>query len=339
MGREKILVTGGGGFLGKALLLALHKQGRYDLRTLNRGLYPELEALGIECLRGDIADYAVVRQAMDGVDLVFHVAAKPGVWGDYESYHTANVVGTENVLNACHELGIRRLIHTSSPSVVFAGDDQDGVDETVAYPRDFLAAYPKTKAVAERLVLAANSPFLATVALRPHLIWGPGDRHLVPRVLDRARRGRLRLIGDGSPLVDAVYIDNAVEAHLCAMDRLSIGSPIAGKVYFVTNQEPWPLVRILNGILSAATLPPLEKRISMQKALLLGQAFEWFYTFFRIRKEPPLTRFVASQLGTAHWYDPKAAREELGYFPKVSMEEGFRRLALDLQGMKSRPKN
>lgn len=330
MGREKILVTGGGGFLGRALLLELHARGHSELRTINRGSYPELERLGIVCHQGDIADYPTLKKAMEGVDLVFHVAAKPGVWGDYESYHSANVVGTENVLLACRELGIRRLVYTSSPSVVFGGGNQDGVDESVAYPRDFLAAYPKTKAVAERLVLAANGPELATVSLRPHLIWGPGDRHLIPRVLDRARRGRLRLIGDGSPLVDAVYIDNAVEAHLCAMERLSIGSPIAGKIYFVTNQEPWPLARIINGILAAGSLPPLDKQISLRKALVIGQAFEWIYTFFRIRKEPPLTRFVASQLGTSHWYDPKAARDELGYFPRVSMEEGFRRLAKDL---------
>jgi nucleoside-diphosphate-sugar epimerase len=222
------------------------------------------------------------------------------------------------------------LIHTSSPSVVFAGEDQNGVDETVSYPREFLAAYPQTKAVAERLVLSANSPDLATVALRPHLIWGPGDRHLIPRVLDRARRGRLRLIGDGSPLVDAVYIDNAVEAHLCAMERLAFGSPIAGKVYFVTNQEPWPLGRILNRILEAGALPPLKKKIGLRTAWFLGRGFEWIYTFFRIRAEPPLTRFVVAQLGTAHWYDAKAAREELGYVPKVSMEEGFRRLSRSL---------
>ncbi len=327
MGETKTaLVTGGGGFLGFALLKALKERG-FALRTINRGVYPELSKLGITVYQGDLADYQTALEAMRGVDVVFHVAAKPGVWGPYREYYEANVQATANIIQACQELGIPKLIYTSSPSVTFGGEDQVNVDESTPYPKEFLAAYPATKAQAEQLVLATNSQALATVALRPHLIWGPGDRHLIPRIVERGRAGRLRLIGDGSKLVDAVYIDNAVEAHLCAWDRLAIGSPIAGKAYFIGNAEPWPMKDILNSILKAAELPPVTKSVSPKAALRIATAIEAIYTFFRIKKEPALTRFTVAQLSTAHWYNPQAAREELGYRPKVSMAEGFERLA------------
>jgi nucleoside-diphosphate-sugar epimerase len=319
---ETIIVTGGGGFLGSALLKALKKDG-HKLRTINRGSYPELDSLGITVLKGDLADYATTLEALRGVDTVFHVAAKPGVWGPYAEYFDANVKATMNILRACRELGIRRLIYTSSPSVTFAGNDQDNVDESVEYPDHYLAAYPETKAKAEQLVLEANDEDLATVSLRPHLIWGPGDRHLIPRVLDKAHKGRLRLIGKADKLVDAVFIDNAVQAHLCAFERLSQRSAIAGKAYFIGNNEPWPMQKILNSILSSADLPPVKKHISFRAAWIIATMIEYVYTLLRIKSEPPLTRFMVAQLNTAHWYNPTASQTELGYYPKISMQEGF----------------
>jgi len=327
---EKILVTGGGGFLGKALLSELIARG-HTIHTLNRSHYPELEKKGVRCFQGDLADPVIVKEAARGCTTIFHVGAKAGLWGDYADYYKANVIGTQNVLLACRSLGIPRLIHTSSPSVTFGGTDQEGIDESSPLPAHYMAAYPATKALAEKMVLAACSPELATVALRPHLIWGPGDNHIMPRLFDRARKGRLRLIGDAGKKVDAVYIDNAVQAHLCAYDSLQKGSPIDGKVYFVTNDEPMPLEDIINSLLQSAGLPQVTKRISAGAAYSLGATLEIFYRLLRLKNEPPLTRFAVKQMSTAHWYNTRAAHEELGYRPQVSMKEGFQRLRLALQ--------
>lgn len=327
---EKILVTGGGGFLGKALISELIARG-HTIHTLNRGQYPELEKKGVHCFQGDLADPDLVKQAARGCSTVFHVAAKAGLWGVYADYYKANVIGTQNVLLACRTLGVPRLIHTSSPSVSFGGSDQEGIDESHPLPAHYMAAYPATKALAEKMVLAASGPELATIALRPHLIWGPGDNHIMPRLLARARQGRLRLIGAAGKKVDAVYIDNAVQAHLCAYDRLQKGSPIDGKVYFVTNDEPMPLEDIINSILEAAGLPPVTRRISATAAYGIGATLEIVYRLLRLKNEPALTRFAVRQMSTAHWYNTRAAQEELGYRPQVSMREGFQRLRLTLQ--------
>lgn len=322
---EKILVTGGGGFLGQALIKALLSRG-HKVQTLNRGHYPELETIGVKCFLGDLSHYPAVRAAAESCDLIFHVAAKAGVWGAYQDYYQTNVIGTYNVLRACRELGIQRLIFTSSPSVSFAGQDQEGVDESLALPQHYLAAYPATKAKAETAVRNANNLQLATVALRPHLIWGPGDNHIMPRLIDRARQGRLRFIGKKGKKVDAVYIDNAVKAHLCAMDRLQIGSPIAGKVYYVTNDEPWPLDEIINAILRAAGLSEVHRRISTPLAYCISAVLETLHRILHLSGEPILTRFAVAQMSTSHWYNTRAAHDELGYVPTVSMREGFAKL-------------
>ena len=221
-----VLVTGGGGFLGSAIVAMLRDRGQ-PVRTLARRRYDRLDALGAEQFQGDVADAEIVSRAVDGCDAVFHVAAKAGLWGPRQEYWNANVVGTENVIAACREHGVRKLINTSSPSVVFHGTDLEGVDETAAYPDRYEAPYPETKAIAEKLVLKANDRGLATVVLRPHLIWGPGDNNILPRIYARARARRLFRIGRRNPLIDLTYIDNAASAHLLAADRLDVGSPIA----------------------------------------------------------------------------------------------------------------
>jgi nucleoside-diphosphate-sugar epimerase len=293
---------------------------------LARGHYQELDALGVTQHRGDIADAEAVMGAAAGCDVVFHVAAKAGIWGAYDDYYRANVIGTRNMLEACKRRGIRRLVYTSSPSVVFNGRDMEGVNESAPYPDHFEANYPKTKAEAERLVLAANGPELATVALRPHLIWGPGDNHLIPRIVARGRSGRLRRIGSASKKIDTIYIDNAADAHLLAADRLEPGSPVAGKAYFLSQGEPVPTWEFVNRILQAAGVAPVTRSVPLWAAYAAGWFLETWYGMFRIRSEPPLTRFLVQELATAHWFDISAARRDLGYEPKVSIDEGLRRL-------------
>ncbi|MFO0952265.1 MAG: NAD-dependent epimerase/dehydratase family protein [Isosphaeraceae bacterium] len=273
-----------------------------------------------------MTDPDAVARAAEGRDVVFHVAAKAGIWGPTEEYQRINVEGTRHVLNACRKHGVGRLVHTSSPSVVFNGRDMEGADESAPYPKHFDADYPRTKAEAEREVLAANGPDLATVALRPHLIWGPGDNHLVPRIVARARAGRLRRIGRENQPIDATYIDNAAEAHILAADRLAPGSAPAGRAYFIAQGEPVPVWDLVNRILKAAGLPPVTRTVPTGVALAAAGLLESAYRTFGIHAEPPLTRFFVHQVTTAHWFDLTAARRDLGYSPRVSTAEGLERL-------------
>jgi len=321
----KALVTGGGGFLGKAIAKLLRERGD-EVRSFSRSEHPALAELGIEHCRGELGDAEAVKLAADGCDIVFHVAAKAGVWGPYEEFYRANVLGTKHVIEACRHHGIKRLVHTSSPSVVFDGTDMEGVDESVPYPQHFEAFYPQTKAEAEQLVLQANDQELATVALRPHLIWGPEDNHLVPRILERGAKGALRKLGTRECLADTIYIDNAAQAHLQAADHLDIGSAVAGKAYFLSQGEPLPLWEVVNRILDAGDIPPVTRSISPELAYKLGAALEKIYTLLRLKGEPRMTRFVAKELSTAHWFDLSAARRDFGYDPKVSFDEGLERL-------------
>lgn len=319
-----VLVTGGGGFLGKSIIRALLDRG-IATRSLCRGDYAWLREWGVEALRGDVADAQAVSQAVQGCEAVFHVAARVDIWGPYAEFYATNTQGTINVIEACRAHGVGKLIYTSTPSVVHGGDAVSGVDESAPYPDHFEAHYPATKALAEQAVLAANSAQLSTVAIRPHLVWGPGDTSMMPRVIAKARAGRVRMIG-APQKIDTVYIDNAVDAHLCAYDRLEPGAAIAGRAYFVTQDEPLEGPAFINDLLGAAGLPPVDKTISVGAARAVAAVIEGVWGLLRIKAEPPLTRFVVSQLSTAHWYDISAARRDLGYAPKVSYAEGMERL-------------
>lgn len=321
--KMKILVTGGGGFLGKAIIQALLKAG-HRVHSLNRGSYPELVDQGVLCFRGDLAEPEAAHKAAEGCEAVFHVAAKAGYWGRQEDYYRANVLGTDNILKACEAHKIPYLIYTSTPSVVHAGGDLEGVDETTSYPSHFAAHYPATKAQAEQMVLAAQSKQLNTVALRPHLIWGPGDNHLLPRLVERSKSDKLRLIGDGQKKIDTIYIDNAVEAHLRAFECLQTqDSRCAGKAYFISQGDPRPQKEIINGLLGTQGLPPCEKQISLNLAKPISQVMKAIWQVLPLKGEPPLTPFLVEQLSSAHWYDISAARQDLGFEPKVSIEQGF----------------
>ncbi len=323
------LVTGAGGFLGLYIVERLVARGD-RVRTLCRGSYPQLDALEVETVRADLRDRDATMAACRGIDVVFHAAGVAGIGFDWKYFHGINTLGTKNVVEGCCRHGVGRLVYTSSPSVTFDGTDQHGVDESVPYPARWMCPYPETKALAEQHVLTANGTNgLLTCALRPHLIWGPRDRHLIPRLLARARSGRLRRIGDGSNLVDVVYVENAAEAHLQAADAMTPGSPVAGRAYFISQGEPVNCWQWIDEILALAGLPPVRKSISLSAAWKLGAVFETVYKLLRLKAEAPMTRFLAAQLGTTHYFDVTRAREDFGYTPRVSTEEGMRRLAAE----------
>lgn len=322
----RALVTGGGGFLGSHIARLLLDAG-YEVRVLGRNRYPEMEALGCEGVVCDLSAPAGLAEALDGVDVVFHVAALAGMWGPRERYVAANVTATEVLVEACKEAGVKRLVYTSSPSVTFHGRDEEGVsEEDCSYPESFLFHYSETKAIAERFVLEANGPSLATTALRPHLIYGPGDPHLLPRLLQRQRAGRLRVIGDGLNKVALTYVENAAQAHLQAGEVLAPGSANAGKAYFITDAEPVLVWKWLEDAFVAVGAGPIRGKISATLALRLAGVAEWVWRSFNLSGEPPITRFTVAQTSTSHWYDLGAAERDFGYTPRVSGEEGFKRM-------------
>ncbi len=322
----RALVTGGGGFLGSALARRLRERGD-EVRVFGRGSYPELEAVGIDCVRGDLGDASAVGAACEDRDVVFHAAAKVGLWGRYRDYFAANVTGTKNVLRACAEHGVRKLVFTGSPSVVFDGTDVEGWNESAPYPRTFDSHYSRTKAESEAMVLASNHDKLATVSLRPHLVWGPGDRHLLPRMVAKARSGRLFRIGAHSKRVDTIYIDDAVEAHILAAVQLSPLSELAGNAYFLSAGDPRPVWEIVDRMLAAAGLPPVRRSVPVGLALAAARICEASWGLLGLAGEPPLTGFLVRQLTTAHWFDIAAARRDLAWSPRVGIEEGMERLA------------
>ncbi len=330
----RALVTGGGGFLGGAIVRALLEEGD-TVTSVSRGDYPHLRELGAETHQADLADPRSLDDVLPGHDVVFHTAALTGIWGQREDFFRTNVLGTRNVLAACRESGIGRLVYTSSPSVCFDGKDHLSATNDLPYAARFLCAYPETKAQAEREVLQANSPTLATCALRPHLIFGPGDPHLVPRLLDRARKGRLRIVGDGANEVSLTFVDNAAAAHLDAAASLEFDAPHAGEAYFIGQEKTVSLWSWINALLADMGIAPVEKRVPLSMAYGAGLFLEWGWRLLPLSGEPPMTRFVASQLATSHSYDLTPAKRDFGYTERVDLVEATRRLVGSLQS--SRP--
>jgi nucleoside-diphosphate-sugar epimerase len=325
----RILVTGGGGFLGSAICRQLLARGD-EVITYQRSASAVLDALGARSVQGDLLDLELLAQSMAGCDAVIHTAGKAGVWGPYEAYYQANVLGTENVISASRSSGIAHLVYTSSPSVVHGGGDIEGGDESLPIPDHFSSPYPATKALGEQLVLAANGDRLRTTALRPHLIWGPGDPHLLPRLMVKAARGSLALPG-GDKLIDTIYVENAASAHLLALSGIQQEGPCCGRTYFISNDEPMPQADIIRGLLRAAGMNPEIKTVSPSVAKAAGTIVQTAWKVLGIKSEPPVTKWAAEQLSTAHWYNIAAAKRDLGYQPAISIQEGLKLLQEHMQ--------
>ena len=325
MKSTKVLVTGAGGFLGSYIVRDLKEHG-YEVYSFSRKKYKSLDDLGVSQRQGDLANFEDVERALEGMDAVIHTASQVGMWGRYEDFYKTNVTGTDNIIRACHKHKINRCVYTSTPSVAFGDKSLKGVDEAIGYPERYLSMYAETKAIAEKKILMANNGILSTVAIRPHLIFGPGDLNLVPRVIEAAKAGRLKIVGDGENLVDVTYVENASLAHVMALEKLSFDSPISGKAYFL-GQGPIKLWDFTNEILKRSKMPPITKKVPFKLAYAIGFMIEM--TLKLIGKydiHPPMTRFVALQLGKSHYYNHHNLEHDLGFKAKISIEEGLDRL-------------
>jgi len=325
----RILVTGGNGFLGSAVVAELKRRG-HEVSSASRRPSPALERLGVRTLTCDLRNSEHVERAVQGHQAVVHAAALTGIHGTRADFQRTNVEGTRAVVSACRAHGVERLVYTSSPSVVFDGRDHRGADESLPYPRRYLAHYPATKALAEREVLAANGARLATAALRPHLILGPGDPSLMPRLVARARAGKLARVGDGRNEVSFTWIENAAAAHADVVERLVPGQGGAGQAYFVAQKDPVQLWPWLTELFQRAGVPPPTRSVSRPTAYLAGALCELLWSATRRPDEPPMTRFLALQLGTSHSYSTAALERAFGYEERVSTAEATERLAASI---------
>jgi len=316
----KAMVTGGAGFLGSHLVERLKKDGHFVRAVDLPGAdFSGLQKQGVEIISGDLRDAGLVDRACAGMELVFHVAALASPWAPRELFWSINVTATDNVISACKMNRVRRLVHVSSPSAVFDGKEHFMADESLPYPKKFLSHYSETKAVSEQHVLAANGPDLETVVIRPHAIWGPGDRHLLPRVIARAKAGKMFQVGDGENLVSNLYVENAVDALLLAAGAKAA----AGKAYFITDAEPVKIWELVRRILSELGVPGPRGVIPFWAAYSLAAVQELVWKLFQLEGEPNITRYTVSELAKNHTYSIEAAKKDLGYVPRVSAQEGL----------------
>ena len=326
----KTLVTGGGGFLGRYIVEQLRDRGDH-VSVFSRGAYPDLVAKGVPVIRGDLRDADAVAAACRGMEVVFHVAAKAGMWGPWDEFYGVNVVGTHNVIAACLKHGVHKLVNTSSPSVIFDGTAQEGVNEDYPYPEHYESHYPHTKALAEQAVAAAHSADLLTVSLRPHLIIGPRDNHLIPTLLARARSGALPQVGAGTNRVDLTDVEDAAHAHVLVADALEPGAPPDGapghgRIYFISQDEPvvlWPWIREL---LTLLDIPAPKLHLSLPVARFAGGVLETVHKTLGLKGEPRIMRFIASELAQSHYYDISRAKRDFGYTPQFTMEQAREKL-------------
>lgn len=322
---NNILVTGGGGFLGKRIVQMLLEKG-HVCSVVGRSDYPELKELGCTCHKGDITNLSFLQDCFQNIDTVFHVAALAGIWGPWDTYYKTNVIGTQNVIAACKRNNVNRLIYTSTPSVVFNGDDIIEGDESLPFAEKTLCNYAKSKILAEKYFLNAIDDEFTGCAIRPHLIWGPEDPHLIPRIIEQGKAKKLKIVGTGENLVDISYVDNVAHAHILAAESLCGSNKANGQVYFIGEENPVNLWGWINELFETLDIPTIEKKISFNSAYTIGAVLELCFKTFRVNGEPPMTRFVAEQLAKSHYFSHQKAKDDFGYFPLVNTEEGMKLL-------------
>ncbi len=314
----KVLVTGATSLIGRHTVDALTRRGD-QVTTLQRGDHTHVPSV-----KGAITDRLVTERACTGQDAVIHLAAKVGVTGDWAEYEHTNVSGTEGLVQIARSAGVRRFVHVSSPSVAHAGDPLVGADAAPADPAATRGHYATSKALAEIVALEASSPAMPVVAIRPHLVWGPGDTQLVGRVVERARLGRLALVGSGAALIDTTYVTNAADALVAALDR---APELGGRAFVVSNGEPRTVQELFGRITAAAGVDWTARRVPVAVAVAGGSVAERLWERRGRTDDPPMTSFLAEQLSTAHWFDQRATRAAIGWTPTVSLDDGFRALA------------
>ena len=318
---DRALITGGGGFVGKAIIHQLLKK-EIDCTAIGRSRYPELKEVGVKCIQGDISDRSFMFKHLQSFDTVFHVAALAGIWGSWDTYYRTNVLGTQNIIAACLENRVKTLVYTSTPSVVFNSADIINGDESLPYPQNFLCNYARSKVTAEKEVLSVNQHELKTCAIRPHLIWGPGDPHLIPRLIERGKKRQLKIVGDGENLVDLTFIDNVAHAHILAASNLNTTATAAANAYFISQERPVKMWEWINTLFDQLGIPQVTKKVTLKNARLAGSILETIHKAIFPHKEPKMTRFLAEQLAKSHCFSHKKAETDLGYRPIVSLEEG-----------------
>lgn len=322
----KVLVTGAGGFLGSFIVRDLFNKGTYEIYTFSRKSYKNLEQYNVTQIQGDLQNPQDLLMATKGMDAIIHCASQVGMWATYETFYNTNFLGTKNIVDAAIINQVPKFIHTSTPSVAFGNESLCNVDESTPYPKKYYSYYAQTKALAEQYVLSKKSPTFSVVAIRPHLIFGPGDLNLVPRVIDSAKKGKLKIVGDGENLVDVTYVENASEVHLIALEKLSPTASMNGKAYFL-GQGPIKLWDFTNDILKRSEMKPITKKIPLFVCYAIGFLIECSLKLIgKYDIHPPMTRFVAMQLGMSHYYDHKALYKDFDYTPRYSIQEGLDRL-------------
>ena len=319
----KILVTGGKGFLGSSIVHRLLELG-HQVETLSRSTGSKKNST-VKHHQLDLSKKVLNFEQFKGIECIFHTAAKAGIDGRYHDYYTANYLGTKNILNLAKDIGVKYFIYTSSPSVVFSGKPISDGNEKLSYVSNRVSPYSHTKALAEEAVLHANNNTFLSTSLRPHLIWGENDPHLLPKVISLHKNGKLKIVGEGNNQVDLTHIDNVVHAHILAFDALLEGYPLDGKAYFISQNEPVKLWDWINSIFRDLNLDPIDNRISFPKAYCAGAFLEILWKILRLKSDLPMSRFVACQLAHDHWFSTESAKSDFGYEPIISMSEAMKK--------------
>jgi nucleoside-diphosphate-sugar epimerase len=319
-----VLVTGGGGFLGTAIVKKL-LASNYEVTSLSRSRYSHLDEMGVKTIKIDLSDeHSVSSLDLKSFDAIFHVAALAGVWGRFETFHKINFLGTKNLVDKAIADGVEYFIYTSTPSVVFGADDIINGDESISFPKKYYTHYAKTKAMAESYIKELSNDIFKSISIRPHLIWGEGDPHLIPRLRLKAKEGKLRIVGNGENLVDIIHVDNAASAHVNALTSLIQNSSLSGNAYFIGQEKPVNLWDFINQLLAVYKILPIQSYIPFRAAFVLGFILEKFYSLLGIiSPEPQMTRFIALQLAKSHYFSHEKAKSDLGYLPTVSIEDGL----------------